>query len=447
MSETIRELAHLIEEASGFVIANGRLDALEGLVRKRMARVGSSDIEGYVRSLRQQGDSDELRRLLGLITIKESYLFRGRAQFDALEETVLSELLAHRRHRQLRVWCAGCARGEEAATLAIVLADHAVGSDWRWSILATDVDEEALKEARTGLFGARAVARVPEDSLQRHFTSHGDRFELDPELKARIEFRRVNLADQSLELGGEDFDLIFLRNVLIYFRLEVQRRVVAAVEEVLADGGFLFLAPSESLLHLDTGLQPRELGGSFSYRHRLTAAGGDPADARRKRPPAAAEATMNMVSPPAQQDGGEKRGLTSSGNDGPTIVARLELVIGYLEKDDLHGALDLIDDIRTGFPENALAHALEGIARERTGDLDAAILAYRGALYLRPEMDEVRFLLARCLRTLGRMAPAAREYRAVLIGLGSQSSRPAALVGRLGLPPADEMIEECGRNS
>lgn len=447
MSEPIRELARLIEEASGFVIPDGRLDALDDLVRERMAGVGSSDIEGYVHSLQRHGDSEELRRLLGLITIKESYLYRGRAQFDALADTVLSEFSASRPHRRLRVWCAGCARGEEAATLAIVLADHEVVGDWRWSILATDVDEAALAEAQTGHFGPRAVARVPEGCLQRYFTSHGDRFELNPELRARIEFRRLNLADQSLDLGGEKFDLIFVRNVLIYFRPVVQRRVVAAVEDVLAADGSLFLGPSESLLHLGSGLQARELGGSFCYRHPKTAGGGDTADARRKRPLAAAEATLNMVPPPPQHEAGEKFGLTSSGNDGPNLEARIEQVIGCLEKDDLHGALDLIDDIRTGFPENAVAHALEGIARERTGDLDAAVLAYRGALYLKPAMDEVRFLLARCLRTLGRAAPAAREYRAVLTGLGSPPSQPATLVGRLGLPPTDEMIEECRSNS
>lgn len=436
MTGAIRELARLIEEASGFVISDGRYGVLEDLARERMADVGSSDIEGYVHSLQGHGDSEELRRLLGLITIKESYLYRGRAQFDALADTILSEFSASRPNRRLRVWCAGCARGEEAATLAVVLADHPVVGDWRWSILATDVDEAALTEARTGLFGARAVARVPDNCLQLHFVSRGDRFELDPELRARIEFRRLNLADQSLELSGDVFDVIFLRNVLIYFRPEVQRRVVAAVENVLAADGSLFLGPSESLLHLDTGLQARELGGSFCYRHRKTAGGdGDSADGRRERPPAGAEATLNLVSPPAQP--------SSSEDAGPTIEACLETVVNCLEKDDLHGALDLIDDFRTGFPESAVAHALEGIARERTGDLDAAILAYRGALYLEPEMDEVRFLLARCLRTLGRTERAAREYRAVLIGLGGPSSRPATLVGRLDIPPTDEMIDEC----
>ena len=93
MTKAIRELARLIEEASGFVISDGRFGALEDLARERMADVGSSDIEGYVHSLQRHGDSEELRHLLGLITIKESYLYRGRAQFDALADTVLSEFL------------------------------------------------------------------------------------------------------------------------------------------------------------------------------------------------------------------------------------------------------------------------------------------------------------------------------------------------------------------
>jgi len=94
-----------------------------------------------------------------------------------------------------------------------------------------------------------------------------------------------------------------------------------------------------------------------------------------------------------------------------------------------------------------MAHGLEGIARERTGDLDAAVLSYRAALYLDPEMGEFRFLLARCLRTLGREASAAREYRAVLKALGRPSSKLETVMRRLGLPATDEMIEECRSNS
>ncbi len=440
MKGTIRELARLIEDVSGFVIVDGRFGALEDLARERVVRAGYADIESYVQSLGRQGDSDELRRLLGLITIKESYLFRGRAQFDALDETVLSEITARRRDRRVRVWCAGCARGEEAATLAIVLADHAVVRNWRWSILATDVDGAALTEAQAGLFGNRAVARVSPDCLHRHFKARGDRFELDPELRARIEFRRVNLAEQPLDLGREAFDVIFLRNVLIYFRPELQRRVITAVGSVLATDGSLFLGPSESLLHLDSGLQARNLGGAFCYHHRRRAA-IDAAftEVTEEIPPAADGATENPVS--------GRTPSPSAGDDGPTIEVLLEKMIGCLEKDEVHGALDAIDEARTKFPENAVAHGMEGIARERTGDLDAAVLSYRAALYLDPEMGEIRFLLARCLRTLGRGVPAAREYGAVLKVLGKPSSKMGTVMRRFGLPTADEMIEECRMNS
>jgi len=440
VNETIRELARLIEDASGFVIVDGRFDALEEFARERVASAGFADIESYVQSLRRHGDSDEMRRLLGQFTIKESYLFRGRAQFDALVGTILSEITARRRGRRVRVWCAGCARGEEAATLAIVLADHAVVGDLRWSILATDVDEAALTEARTGLFGNRAVARVSPDCLQRHFKVRGDRFELDPALRARMEFRRVNLAEQPLELGGEVFDVIFLRNVLIYFRPEVQRRVIAAVGSVLADDGSLFLGPSESLLHLDSGLQARDLGGAFCYGHRGRGRLGAASSQVSGTTPPTADGTTTNPDPGRTQP-------EMAGDDGRTIGVRLEKMIGYLENENVHGALDAIGEVRTRFPENAVAHGLEGIARERTGDLDAAVLSYRAALYLDPEMGEFRFLLARCLRTLGREASAAREYRAVLKALGRPSSKLETVVRRLGIPTTDEMIDECQSNS
>ena len=436
MNETIRELARLIEDASGFVIVDGRFGALEEIARKRMVNTGLADLESYVRSLQRPGDADELRRLLGMITIKESYLFRGRTQFDALGEKVLSEIIASRNHPRVKVWCAGCARGEEAATLAVVLADHAVVGGWRWSILATDVDEVALSEAQTGLFGSRAVARVPPDCLRRHFKVRGDRFELDPELRARIQFRWLNLADQSFELSGEEFDVIFMRNVLIYFRPKLQSRVIAAVEGVLASDGFLFLGPSESLLHLDSGLQAQDLGGSFCYRHRGRTADQDTLpEVLRRTPPPPRGVKAKPVASPARP--------AAAGDDGPSIAVQLEEMVRCLKKDDLLGALGTIDVVRTKFPENAMAHGLEGIARERTGDLDAAVLSYRAALYLDPELGEIRFLLARCLRTLGRDERAAREYRAALNLLGRGTSRVGIVLRRLGLPVAEEMVEEC----
>ena len=124
MSEPIQEIAQLIESVSGFVIGDRSTSALASFVRERVARGGFAGVERYIDYLRRHPESEEWRHILSKITIKESFLFRAVAQFKALENTILGEIAGRQAKRRLRVWCAGCARGEEAATLAIVLADH-----------------------------------------------------------------------------------------------------------------------------------------------------------------------------------------------------------------------------------------------------------------------------------------------------------------------------------
>ena len=436
MSELIREIAQLIETSSGFVIGDQSTDALASFVQERIERGGFDGMERYVEFLRCHPDSEEWRVILSKITIKESYLFRAHAQFDALATTILREVAEQRLDRRLRVWCAGCARGEEAATLAIVLADHPVVGTWSWSVLATDVDDAAVADARTGIFGRRAVNRVPSPALKRHFVRRGDRYELVRELRERIEYRRLNLVDQPLDLAGECFDVIFLRNVLIYFRPDLQRRVVESVEAALTPEGSLFLGPSESLLHLDTGLLARDLGDCFCYR-RPSTSGSEAAFRATHDAPAdpLMVATVGRVPTPKTE--------TVKASSGSPFDARLELAIKNLENGETEHAMAGLAALRYELPESAVVHVLEGVAQERTGDLKRSVLAYRAALYLEPEMDEVRFLLARALEGLGRSRAAAREYRTVLTGLGPASSLSNTILGCLGLPGNDQLSQYC----
>lgn len=435
MSEPIREVAQLIEATSGFVISDQSLDTLGRFVGERVRRGGFAGVERYVDYLRRHPDSEEWRHLLSRITVKESYFFRAHAQFDALAASLLDEIAHRRRDRQLRIWCAGCARGEEAATLAIVLADHPVVGSWPWSVLATDVDEAALADARQGVYGRRAVERVPPATLERHFERRGQQFELVPELRERIEYRRLNLVEEPLDLGDELFDVIFLRNVLIYFRPELQRRVVEMIESALTERGVLFLGPSESLLHLGTKLQAEDLGGCFCYRRR-------PSAEERGSPPeivkAAAKPTRSAtaaVAVPGDSDDHE--------HDVPTFEARLESMIEALEKGEKRRAAAGLAALRHEFPDRAAARVLEGVALERCGDPERSTTAYRAALYLAPEMDEVRFLLARALEGQGRTQAAAREYRTALTGLGPAGGFMTEILARLGFPDSDQMMVIC----
>jgi len=436
VSELIHEIAQLIENASGFVIGDQNTDGLASFVQGRVARGRFAGVERYIDYLRRHPDSEEWRHLLSKITIKESFLFRARAQFEALADTILGEIAGRRTDQRLRVWCAGCARGEEAATLAIVLADHPIIGGWQWSVLATDVDETALADAERGVYGPRAIGRVPIATLERHFVRHDLRYVLQPDLLRRIEYRRLNLVEQPLDLADELFDVIFLRNVLIYFRPEIQRRVIESVEEALESDGTVFLGPSESLIHLGTSLQARDLGGCFCYR-RPSTPGDDGAEAgcvnHTARP--AAVSTADLVPMP--------RLPLVDVDEAPPFEVRLEAMIRALEKGRNQRAAAGLAELRLELPESAAAHALEGVAFERLAFPEKAARAYRAALYLSPEMDEVRFLLASVLEGLGRSEAAAREYRTALTGLGPANGYMMSILVRLGFPDQFQMSRIC----
>jgi chemotaxis methyl-accepting protein methylase len=436
VSEFIHEIAQLIENASGFVIGDRSKDGLASFVQERVARGGFAGEERYIDYLRRHPDSEEWRHILSKITIKESYLFRAHAQFEALVDTIFGEIAGRRADRRLRVWCAGCARGEEAATLAIVLADHPIVGAWEWSVLATDVDEVALADADRGVYGPRAVGRVPEATLDRHFVRHDCRYELNSELRRRIEYRRLNLIEQPLDLAGELFDVIFLRNVLIYFRPEIQRRVIQSVEDLLEPDGTVFLGPSESLIHLGTRLQARDLGDCFCYRWPPTS-GDEGADT------VVAEPAVRPAPVPTAGPGPMPRMPSDDVESAPSFDVRLEATIKALEEGHHQRAAAGLAALRHELPESAVAHALEGVAFERLADPEKAAQAYRAALYLSPEMDEVRFLLARVLEGLGRSRAAAREYRTALSGLGPAGGFITSILQRLGFPDHRQMSEMC----
>jgi Flp pilus assembly protein TadD len=134
---------------------------------------------------------------------------------------------------------------------------------------------------------------------------------------------------------------------------------------------------------------------------------------------------------------------TVKASSGSPFDARLELAIKNLENGETEHAMAGLAALRYELPESAVVHVLEGVAQERTGDLKRSVLAYRAALYLEPEMDEVRFLLARALEGLGRSRAAAREYRTVLTGLGPASSLSNTILGCLGLPGNDQLSQYC----
>ena len=430
ISPTLLRLAHLIEDASGNVVNATHLPFLGDAASTRARARGLPDTTAYVEALARGALVDEWRSLLPLVTIKESYLFRTPQHFAAISGTILPELLPRRvdSHR-LRVWSAGCARGEEPATLAIVLAESAALDGWDWRILATDVDEDALGIGRTGIYTERPLAQVPPSLLARYFKERNGSYELVPQLRERIDFRFLNLVREPFLLPEPSFDLILLRNVLIYFRPESQRRVADAVAQALAPDGVLFVGPSETLWQLTERLEPRDLGECFCYRS------SQPIAAKAaSRPGHPTSRPLYRPAPPAAPRPDGHATLAQPLPPLPEPSDPFERSVRSLAAGDLDVAREQAAAARQARPTDAGVHALEGLISDITGEDSAAVGSYRAALFVDPQLFQVRLLLADCLRRQGAGERAVHEYRTTLATLASASPHELPFAGGLGLP-------------
>ena len=469
----VAELAALIEGISGNVIPVGHYPFLEETARRRATARGLESVADYVRLLARGDLAGEWSALLPAVTIKESYFYRTPAQFTALTSVILPPLIERRApSRRLSLWSAGCARGEEPGTLAIVLAGEARLAGWDWHILATDVDEVALEATRCGIYGDRAVAQVPPPALANFFTSRFEGWELRAAVRQRIDVRTFNLMGTRFQPPGVPFDIVFLRNVLIYFRPEVQRRVIAGIATTLAPDGVLFLGPAETLWQLSDAFSPEDLGDCFCYRLRrpgdrvTTRSSGTPPvvpppgaprsssgtlpvvpplgtpvpteHARRGRGPARFTPPAICRLPPTDRAAARVPSLGSAPGGTPARPARgderTRAIAMCLAASRLPKARAHLDDALRDDPGDPLVHALEGLYLDVSGHSAEALAAYRAALFLDPGLYQVRTLLAEALRHAGHTRRAEHEYQQVLACLARGPARDAAVLAGLPVP-------------
>lgn len=492
-SPTLQQLVSLIRETTGNIVPPARYSFLEEVAHRRAQARGCGAVSEYVQALASGDLEREWESLIPLVTIKESYFYRAPQQFEAIRHHALPEILkARAASRHLRIWSAACARGEEPATLAILLAEEPSLAGWEWSILATDVDEEALAGARLGLYGERAVSGVPPALMERYFKRRGKLLELDPELRARIDFRHVNLAHPPFSLPHPEYDLVLLRNVLIYFRRPLQRWVMSEVSRTLAPHGYLFLGASETLWQIQDELEAVDLGACFCYRHPQAQPESPPkpkaaplpapqelppprpARVKAEPPPVAAPVEPAVerpragwldiqdpgvwsrtrgaapVSPakpePAPPNGGPKPrgGEPPRGLAEPCAVhERLAQAARELAANRVDEAAKILAEVQAAEPSEPAAHALEGFLHDLAGRTEDAVASYRAALYLDPALFQARVLLADCLLRLGQRDRAEHQFREVLSFLESGRERELHLYADLPLPSRERAQRRC----
>lgn len=263
-SPVIKFLRQFVLERTGVRIAEDRGYIFDTRLQPVIRALGIDTIGDLARRLRE-GDEASAVAVVDAMTTNETYFFRDGAPFDAFRAQILPELIAARQaRRRLRIWSAACATGQEAYSLAILL-DKARHSLMGWSarIVATDVSQAALKRAEEGVFSQFEVQRgLPVADLMAHFEKDGEKWRVTGAPAAMVTFRAHNLVHDA-PLPGP-FDVIFCRNVLIYFDFEQRAEVVQQLASVLAPDGYLVLGASEMLPGLDDVLSPvTGLRGAF----------------------------------------------------------------------------------------------------------------------------------------------------------------------------------------
>ncbi|WP_199902674.1 protein-glutamate O-methyltransferase [Azospirillum sp. B4] len=267
-----RRLAAFIQDYSGIKMPETKKTMVEGRLRKRVAATGAADLADYcARLFDEDGLADEAVHLIDVVTTNKTEFFREPEHFRILDEVVLPRLLAERRagpHTPVKVWSTASSIGAEPYTLAMVLADASQRlGGFRIDILATDISTRVLETAATAIYPEEMIAPVPLEMRKRFLLRSKNParrlVRIAPETRRLVRFGRLNLMDASYPVD-RDLDVIFCRNILIYFDKPTQQAVLARLCDHLRPGGYLFLGHSESLAGF--GLPVKPMGATVFRR-------------------------------------------------------------------------------------------------------------------------------------------------------------------------------------
>jgi chemotaxis protein methyltransferase CheR len=222
-------------------------------------------------ALRFETDGAEMQRLVNVMTVNETYFFRESYQFDCLVNHMLDEVAARKPPgSRIRIWSIPSSTGEEPYSIAIYLLERwARINDYEVEILSSDIDTRVIEAAQQGLYSARSVAQLPRNYLQKYFKPQGDGWRITRDLVDAVDFSLVNLTDATDTRRFRDIDLIFCRNLLIYFD-DLSRRVAAeAMYDAMSPGGFICLGHSESMSRISSLFKMRRFPDALVHQKPL----------------------------------------------------------------------------------------------------------------------------------------------------------------------------------
>lgn len=271
-----RVLCDLLRERTGLSFTEAKRYYVQRRLTERVDATRMPSVRDYLNLLRFQASGEEMQRLVNLMTVNETYFFREKYQLDCLVNGLLDEVVRGRRPgERVRIWSAGCATGEEPYSIAITLLERWPRVDeFRIELYASDIDTVALDRARAGVYGERSLQALPAELVDRYFrpVAPGS-WRIIDELRESVDFSPVNIVDPAQVRRFTGIDVVFCRNLLIYFDDLGRRNAAAMFHEALSPGGFVALGHSESMSRMSSLFVPRRFPDAILHQKPADGAG------------------------------------------------------------------------------------------------------------------------------------------------------------------------------
>jgi chemotaxis protein methyltransferase CheR len=296
-AEDFVAIRDFIHERSGIFFAENKKYIVENRLSKRMADLGVKNYKDYFYLIKYDTSQKEFNTLMNLITTNETSFFRNPPQLKAFSDEVLPLIVKEKevsKQRKLRIWSAGCSTGEEPYTLSIILLEKIRdAASWQIEILANDISEQVLYAARTGVYNDMSLRSTERFIIEKYFTREPEGYRVSDDVKRLVKLSHMNLTDFKKMAMFKDIDILFCRNVMIYFSDDVKRNIVRHFYGSLRPGGYFFIGHSESLHGISKSFKLAYFKNALVYQKEASATAAAAAVSERRE--AVSERTQSTL--------------------------------------------------------------------------------------------------------------------------------------------------------
>lgn len=261
----------LFYRKTGIYFENTKRYFVDKRLHERMKATGHESFKSYFTFMRFQASGEEFQNLVNAMTVNETYFFREEYQFEAMTGQIMDELDSYRQPGEdLRIWSVPSSTGEEPYSIAIYLLEYWKGLARRdVEVFSSDIDSNVLTSAKAGLYSKRSVQNIPLPLLRKYFKEKQGQFQLCDDIRESVTFTLANLLDGTNMKQFRNFDLIFCRNLLIYFDDESRKKAAHVLYDAMKPGAYIFLGHSESMSRISSMFKVRKFGDVIAYQKPL----------------------------------------------------------------------------------------------------------------------------------------------------------------------------------